>query len=158
VQPAYVDGWLAQLADGWRYRCGETDLRASCEVPGLGEVELHGRVDRIDHRGDATRVIDYKTSRVDTLKSKLRNPGEAVQLPFYAWLAEAEAAFLPLGDTAVAPLALGGETDVEAIALRLTRLLEAIANRAGLRAQGVESVCQYCEARGLCRKGMWSER
>ena len=26
---------------------------------------------------------------------------------------------------------------------------------AGLPANGTESVCQYCEVRGLCRKGAW---
>jgi len=39
----------------------------------------------------------------------------------------------------------------------LPELLEAIAAGAALRASGVDAVCQYCEARGLCRKGMWGE-
>ena len=36
-----------------------------------------------------------------------------------------------------------------------TELLEAIAQHAALPAHGIDSVCKYCEARGLCRKGMW---
>lgn len=155
VQPAYVDTWLAHRAAGWCYQSGETDLAVSRSVPGLGEIVLHGRVDRIDRKGDAIRVIDYKTSRAEGLRKKLKDPGEAVQLPFYAWLAEAEAAFLPIGNDRVEALTLGGETDVEAIALRLPQLLEAIARQAALPAHGVDAVCQYCEARGLCRKGMW---
>ena len=158
VQPAYVDAWLAQRAEGWHYQSGETEFGTSVHVAGIGEVELHGRVDRIDSRGKTTRVIDYKTSRADTLRKKLREPAEAVQLPFYAWLARAEAIFLPIGEPEVAPLALDEATDIEAIALRLPRLLEAIAAHTPLPANGVEAVCRHCEARGLCRKGTWDSR
>ncbi len=158
VQPAYIDAWLAQAAEGWRYQSGETELGVALQVAGIGEVELYGRVDRIDYCGDAARVIDYKTSRADALKKKLKHPGEAVQLPFYAWLAHAEAVFLPIGAGEVTPLALDEDTDVEAIARRLPRLLEAIAARAPLPANGVEAACRHCEARGLCRKGTWHLR
>ena len=80
-----------------------------------------------------------------------------VQLPFYAWLAEAAAAYLPINETPVVPLELDGETDVDAISRRLPELLEAIASGAGLPAAGIDAVCAHCEARGLCRKGMWHE-
>jgi ATP-dependent helicase/nuclease subunit B len=82
-------------------------------------------------------------------------PGEAVQLPFYAWLCAAAAAYLPINETPVAPLELDGETDVDVICRRLPELLEAIAAGAALPAAGIDAVCQFCEARGLCRKGMW---
>jgi ATP-dependent helicase/nuclease subunit B len=64
---------------------------------------------------------------------------------------------LPINDVPVSLLALDGETDVDAISRRLPQLLGAIAAGAALRANGVDAVCQYCEARGLCRKGMWHE-
>jgi ATP-dependent helicase/nuclease subunit B len=156
-QPAYIDAWLAHIAEGWRYQSGETDFETLHTVPGLGEVRLHGRVDRIDRREDNLYVFDYKTANAANLKRKLKDPGEAVQLPFYAWLCEAAAAFLPLDNDPVTALTLDGETDVEAISLRLPRLLEAIASGAPLPANGVDAVCQYCEARGLCRKGTWNE-
>jgi ATP-dependent helicase/nuclease subunit B len=155
VQAAYVDAWLDWAAQGWRYASGETEFAVTRSIDGLGEVTLHGRADRVDRRGDARAVIDYKTTSRQTLKKKLDAPDEAVQLPFYAWLADAAAAFLPLDETPVAPLMLDGETDVGAIAERLPALLGAIARGAPLRAQGVDATCAYCEARGLCRKGMW---
>jgi len=157
IQPAYIDAWLAHVADGWRYQSGETDFEIPHKVPGLGDITLHGRVDRIDARGDALHVFDYKTAGAANLRRKLKDPGENVQLPFYAWLCEAAAAFLPIDDAPIVPLALGGETEVEAISLRLPQLLEAIAHGAPLPAHGVDAVCKYCEARGLCRKGMWHE-
>ena len=126
-------------------------------VPGLGDITLHGRIDRVDERGDARTVIDYKTGAATGLKKKLKDPTEAVQLPFYAWLSEAAAAYLPINETPVALLELDGETDVDAISRRLPELLGAIAAGEALEANGVDAVCQYCEARGLCRKGMWHE-
>ncbi len=157
VQPAYIDAWLAHVEDGWRYQSGETDFETRHAVAGLGEVRLHGRVDRIDRKGEALRVIDYKTRSPRVLKNAAADPAENVQLPFYAWLAQAEAVFLPIDDEAVTPISLDGEADVEAISLRLPQLLEAIAAGAPLPANGVEAVCRYCEARGLCRKGTWDE-
>jgi ATP-dependent helicase/nuclease subunit B len=156
IQPAYVDAWLAWVDQGWRYASGETDFALPHSVPGLGEVTLHGRVDRVDVRGEARTVIDYKTGAAQGLKKKLKAPDEAVQLPFYAWLADAAAAYLPINETPVAPLELDGETDVAAIGLRLPALLGAIAARAALPAHGVDAVCRHCEARGLCRKGTWN--
>jgi ATP-dependent helicase/nuclease subunit B len=100
-------------------------------------------------------VIDYKTGAALGLRKKLKDPSEAVQLPFYAWLADAAAAYLPINEIPVAPLPLDGETDIDAISRRLPALLEAIAAGAGLPASGIDAVCRHCEARGLCRKGMW---
>ncbi len=155
IQPAYVDAWLDWAAQGWRYQSGETDFSVIHSVTGLGEITLHGRVDRVDRRGEALAVIDYKTGAAAGLKKKLKAPDETVQLPFYAWLTDAAAAYLPINEIPVTPLELDGETDVAAISLRLPALLEAIAARATLPAHGIDGVCKHCEARGLCRKGMW---
>ena len=155
IQPAYIDAWLAHASQGWRYESGETDFAVPHSVEGLGEITLHGRVDRVDAKGDARYVIDYKTSAAQSLKKKLKAPDEAVQLPFYAWLCEAAAAYLPINETPVTALELDGETPVAAISLRLPELLEALAAGAALPASGIDAVCNYCEARGLCRKGMW---
>jgi ATP-dependent helicase/nuclease subunit B len=157
IQPAYIDAWLDWVAQGWHYQSGEAAYDMPFNVPGLGDVTLHGRVDRVDAKGEARTVIDYKTGAAAGLKKKLKDPAEAVQLPFYAWLSDAAAAYLPINDVPVSLLALDGETDVDAISRRLPQLLGAIAAGAALRANGVDAVCQYCEARGLCRKGMWHE-
>ena len=160
IQPAYVDAWLDWVAQGWHYQSGEASFEMPFSVASLGEITLHGRVDRVDRRvnpegGEARTVIDYKTGSAQALKKKLKDPAEAIQLPFYAWLAEAAAAYLPINEIPVTPLELDGETDVDAIGRRLPQLLEAIATGAALRASGADAVCGYCEARGLCRKGTW---
>lgn len=155
LQAAYIDAWLAWAAAGWRYQSGETDFAMPVDVAGLGEVTLHGRVDRVDARGEARAVIDYKTTAAQRLKKQLGQPDEAVQLPVYAWLTDAAAAYLPIDEAPMAPLELDGETDVAAISLRLPELIAALAAGAPLPAHGVDGVCRHCEARGLCRKGMW---
>ena len=157
IQPAYIDAWLEWVAQGWQYQAGEAEFSMPFDVAGLGEITLHGRVDRVDRKNGARAVIDYKTGAAGGLRKKLKDPAEAVQLPFYAWLAEAAAAYLPINETPVAPLELDGETDVDAIGRRLPELLEAIAAGAALPASGIDAVCKFCEARGLCRKGMWHE-
>ena len=44
------------MAAGWRYESGETDFALPHTVAGLGEVTLHGRVDRVDANKEATPV------------------------------------------------------------------------------------------------------
>ena len=119
-----------------------------------------GVLDRVDSRTDADgfearAVFDYKTGAADSLRKKNKDPAEAVQLPFYAWLAEAAAAFLPLSEDPVKAIDLPSETDVGGIADRLPALLEALADGAPMPASGIDGVCRYCEARGVCRKGNW---
>jgi ATP-dependent helicase/nuclease subunit B len=38
---------------------------------------------------------------------------------------------------------------------QLRRDLESVWGGQPMPANGAEHVCQYCESRGLCRKGMW---
>ena len=154
IQPAYVDAWLAAVQDGWRFESAETQIETELDVPSLGKIVLQGRIDRIDRRGEALQVIDYKTTARKKLETQRDTPGENVQLAVYAYLCNAAAGFLPLHDT-IAPVMLDGETDVEAIVMRLPLLLEAIVQQTGLSAHGIDGVCQYCEVRGLCRKGIW---
>ena len=71
---------------------------------------MRGRIDRLDHGPGARReLLDYKTSSVDSLRQRVREPLEDTQLAFYAALVGADenlgAAYLALDD-ARAPLAI----------------------------------------------------
>lgn len=160
LQPVYVDAWLAWVGDGWRYRAGEEEFAVPLVVEGLGEITLAGRIDRVDARpgpdGETLAVIDYKTGAAAGLKRRLADPAEAVQLPFYAWLAGGAAAYLPINEAPMAPIALDGEVDVDAIVSRLPALLAALAAGAPLPAGGIDADCRHCDVRGVCRKGMWA--
>ena len=163
--PQARDGYLAWLAEhdatgarfgwaeGWR------------EQP-LGEVLLVGQIDRMDRLPGGPDgallplVIDYKTEGLQTTRERLRRQGEDTQLAFYAALLEDDAlhaAYLNIGEkgptTFVEQEDVGHARDmlVEGILDDLSRIAEGVA----LPALGEGAVCDYCAARGLCRKDFW---
>jgi ATP-dependent helicase/nuclease subunit B len=105
-------------------------------------------------------VIDYKLRDALKLRKSLEAPGEDVQLPVYTLLwgaSVAEALFLSMERDGVQAVEAGPDAQslAEAARARLGEVYDALAAGAGLPAQGVEQVCEYCEARGLCRKNYW---
>lgn len=158
--PAYLD-WASQReAEGWQFVVGEQRFEKELTWPG-GAIRLHGRIDRID-QGAAGQyiVLDYKTQSPQALRDKLKE-GEDHQLAFYGLLADQpiEAAHY----VALEPQR-GKTGSVEAprlvewqqmLALRIGAGMQAIQDGAALPANGIERICQYCEVRGLCRKGAW---
>ncbi|MBV9890459.1 MAG: PD-(D/E)XK nuclease family protein, partial [Rhizobacter sp.] len=162
--PRYVEWLHAREAAGATWSEGEVELRAA--PPALQGVELQGRIDRIDVVDDGARieVIDYKTGSSSRLKEIVRDRFEDTQLAFYAALVGAQhplplrAYYLAMDATrglelhehpdvaATADVLLGG------IAEDLRRL------RAGaaLAPLGEGSACEWCDARGLCRRDHWS--
>jgi ATP-dependent helicase/nuclease subunit B len=157
--PAYIDWQLANERAGWRYSGAETEF----EIGVMESLTLRGRIDRIDYQSEdmeALRVLDYKTQAVAPLRNKLKEPGEDVQLACYAHdLHASEAAFVALDGgkvDAVTPphdIAELARLNIE----RLKRVFERMHQGAALPAHGAESVCGYCEMRGLCRQGQWEE-
>src|SRR5262245_32833125 len=168
--PHYLDWQRAREAAGWTWQGGEIEKEVELTTPRGASLTLRGRLDRVDRRqlsgvsGQSSlehAVVDYKTSDPLKLRQALESPGEDVQLPVYAllWGAPvAEALFLSMDRDEVS--AVGLDHDVPALAeaerARLGRLFDALAAAgAGMTAQGTEPVCEYCEARGLCRKDYW---
>jgi ATP-dependent helicase/nuclease subunit B len=153
---AYIDAQLKCEAEGWRYQNGEVPF----ELPLTQALQMRGRIDRIDVQDDAThvvRVLDYKTQDAATLKNKLKQAGEDVQLPFYAHVFEAtEAAFISIEKDKVLvveppDVAQLSHANIERLKTVFAQMREGVA----LPANGIEAVCAYCEMRGLCRKAEW---
>jgi ATP-dependent helicase/nuclease subunit B len=166
---AHYLAWLAQdESTDWRYAQGEylpeprPQLTLSApEAP----LPLTGRIDRLDRNAAGQlRVIDYKTGSSDKLKKLSKTPLEDTQLPFYALLLGEQQAQL---DSALY-LAVNEKDQAEEIsqqhwqdaATALQTGMQSDFNRiyagAPMAALGhEEKACQYCEARGLCRKGQW---
>ncbi len=169
--PRYV-AWLHERdAQNATWLHGEHDMRVPLE--GLDGLELFGRIDRIDQqliKGEqgqvsALQVIDYKTGSPEPLKQRLKNPQEDTQLVFYAALlaqqqrgAPVQAAYLLL-DTPDAPQLLAHD-DVQNTAQLLVAGLAHDVQRLraghGMPALGEGSDCQFCAARGVCRRDDWS--
>jgi ATP-dependent helicase/nuclease subunit B len=163
--PAYLTWQREREAEGWRWQASEVSGEQPLELAPGNTIQLRGRLDRIDTRRDASNqqrfaVLDYKTGNGSDLKKRVANPDEDSQLPFYGIIADPlpnELGYVGLDDTPVVTHILAG--DVEAIVAdhrqRLQRTLSAIGAGAGLPAQGIDTVCNRCEASGVCRKRYW---
>jgi ATP-dependent helicase/nuclease subunit B len=162
LAPAYVQ-WLHERdTEGWTWDSGERECRIV--PPGLGGTGLHGRIDRIDRRAGVLQLIDYKTGAEAELKRKVDNPLEDTQLAFYAALVHAaddaplSAMYLAL-DERRGPRPVEHEdveTSARALLDGLARDLGRIRAGAGLAALGEGKVCEFCEARGVCRRDDWA--
>ena len=105
-------------------------------------------------------MLDYKTSNLPALRAKLKQH-EDQQLAFYGLLSEVPAVSAHF--VALEPVK-GKTGDAEApnyaqwqqhLQRQIAVAMDAVAAGAALPASGIETVCQYCEVRGLCRKGAW---
>ncbi|MDP2370178.1 PD-(D/E)XK nuclease family protein [Rhodoferax sp.] len=160
--PAVRDGYLA-----WLHRHEQQGARFErAEIwreQGIGPVKLVGRIDRIDRQSDGlTLVLDYKTEDLSKTRQRVANPVEDTQMAFYA-------ALLPDDELAGAYVTLGEKqgtvtvAQADIVAVR-DALIEAvlhdtaqIAQGAALPALGEVPACDYCAARGLCRRDSWAE-
>lgn len=163
--PAYLAWLAAREGSGWAWHRGEIDLQAAPAQ--LAPQGLAGRLDRIDQGPDgALEVLDYKTGNLGDLKKKVRDPLEDTQLPFYAALVDGAmphasallACYLALDDAASPVVVRHDQVADTAVALIAGLSVDFAALRGGaaMPALGEGSVCQTCEARGLCRRDHWA--
>jgi ATP-dependent helicase/nuclease subunit B len=157
-QDAYLDWALARAAAGCAWRAAETEFERVLPL-GHGELTLKGRIDRLDDTPDGPAVLDYKAQSGQSLRDRMRNPGESVQLAFYMLLTEARhAGFVGLDDERVTTLELkAADGHAESEANRLRTVFDALAAGARLPANGATTTCRGCEVRGLCRKDHWPD-
>lgn len=154
---AYLDWQRDVEAQGWRWAQAETKVSLRLPLAGGAEaVEFYGRIDRVDQRADgAAALLDYKTQNAKAIRDRLPDD---VQLPAYALLYGcdcAQAAYVALDDETVVAVAAGGEglmDDAQAQGQRLQNAFNAMHAGANLPANGVGSVCTWCEMSGLCRR------
>jgi ATP-dependent helicase/nuclease subunit B len=160
VMSAYLTWANEREALGWRFEFGEQWLEKTVTWPD-GAVTLHGRVDRIDvHANGERAVLDYKTQSQFALNAKIKLK-EDHQLAFYGLLSEtgADAAHyvsLELSKGKTGDVAAANYAQWQfALEEKIKNEMQAVTNGAVLPATGIESICQYCGVRGLCRKGAW---
>jgi ATP-dependent helicase/nuclease subunit B len=158
VRTGYLNWLTTHQAEGATFTSAET----SHSQP-LGSVSLVGRIDRIDALADGSAmVMDYKTESPAKTKQRVKNPLEDTQIAFYA-------ALLP-NDTLRAAYINVGEGDNKTCKVEQLNIVEArdaliggiqadmqhISDGMPLPALGDGPACDYCQARGLCRKDFWS--
>ena len=181
----------AEVGDGWEpahfelrfgRRPAPTDDAASTESPfllhlqdetadggaGATAAEIHGRIDRVDRRGDGGRVLDYKTGRRGRFVESV-DGGRQLQPPLYLMAYEklfgADAASsragycFPLEDGKKYKFVVSEKRPPDGAAVRrLVAALLALA-RDGVFVAGrdgssrAEGACRYCEFRAVCDAG-----
>jgi ATP-dependent helicase/nuclease subunit B len=161
VRDGYLDWLLGHEASGARFIDAERDQ----EQP-LGQLTLVGRIDRIDQFAASEQapagvmVIDYKTEALSTTRDRVKSPLEDTQLAFYAALLPHDtlrAAYVNVGEREATRLVEQKEVVqvrdalIEGIVHDLARISEG----AALPALGEGTACEFCAARGLCRKDFW---
>jgi len=152
--------WLAgHQASGARF----VEAEAWKETP-LGALTLIGKIDRIDQLPDGTPlVMDYKTEAKGKTAERIKDALEDTQLAFYAALLTDDtlaAAYVNVSES-VGKDATRSYLQDDVVVLR-DQLLESIsadmnriAKGADMAALGEGSACDFCAARGLCRKDFW---
>jgi ATP-dependent helicase/nuclease subunit B len=172
TQTGYLAWVRRRAAKGWSFKAAESEARSPVVFEAAGAtrtIELFGRLDRIDERGNDLEVLDYKTTRRDNLIERLKVAGEDVQLPFYGLLLTprpTRAAFVYMQRTSnenqlpVDEVGLPQGTYallVEALDARLRSDLARVAAGEALPALGNDKTCGYCKMRGLCRRDFWQD-
>jgi len=159
--PGVREGYLKWLTDHEATGAVFDEAEVWREVP-VGTLTLLGKLDRIDRQPDGhVLVIDYKTEPRTTTSERIKNGQEDTQLAFYAALMSDDtlaAAYVNLGEKE--PTKTYEQPDIvglrdELIDSILTDMAR-IARGAKLPALGEGKACDYCAARGLCRKDFWS--
>jgi ATP-dependent helicase/nuclease subunit B len=161
--PAVREGYLTWLAGHEAGGASFQQAETWRDMP-LGDLTLVGKLDRIDQiRGEAdcrTLLIDYKTEPRSTTAERIKSGQEDTQLAFYAALMPDDtlaAAYVNLGEKEPTrsyeqPEIVGLRDElIDSILTDMAR----ITRGAALPALGEGKACQYCAARGLCRKDFW---
>jgi ATP-dependent helicase/nuclease subunit B len=159
--PQVRDGYLAWLAKHEAQGAVFESAESEHEMP-LGPVKLVGRIDRIDRMPDGSLlVMDYKTEGRPKTVDRVRAPGEDTQLAFYAALLEEDslaAAYVNVGERGKTER-LDQPAVVEARDLLVEGILHDLGRIAGgaeMPALGEGLACEFCAARGLCRRDWWT--
>ncbi len=173
--PALREGYLDWLTayEGRADRVGPTFDRAEWELSNeVRPWRLIGKLDRVDRQdspeGPIPLVIDYKTEGRKSTEDRIKDAFEDTQLAFYAALLPEEnlrAAYLSITDgrsaTAQRPAThLFEQPEIlqarERLRQGLVEDLSRVAAGQTLPALGEGRVCEFCAARGLCRKDFWA--
>jgi ATP-dependent helicase/nuclease subunit B len=181
--PSFIDWQLKREAAGWQYHDAELSVGfivTLTDPDGIPrEIQIAGRADRFDvnlNDPASAAVIDYKHQGMIKIKKRAEHLLDDPQLLIYARAVNegAVSAHLPgrtieqaewvslKADMKKADDKIVRAHPVENMPEMMTQFseqlsedLEVLWARQPMKAFAPDSVCQYCEARGICRKGMW---
>ena len=157
VREGYLDWLLKHEASGAVFASAEVAYTQR-----LGDLTLVGRIDRIDTLPDGTvMVVDYKTEPTAKTSARVKAPLEDTQIAFYAALLPhdtLQGAYVNVGEReATKPYLQPHVVDArDALIEGILHDMAHIAQGAALPALGADTACDFCNARGMCRKDFWT--
>jgi ATP-dependent helicase/nuclease subunit B len=179
---SFVDWQLQREAEGWRYHNAEHQVGFDLHFVDADGVDrlmrIGGRADRFDINVEikkAAEVIDYKNQSMAKIKKRAEHLLDDPQLLIYARAVNEDPASAHLQGREVnqaqwVSLKVDIKRDkkltrslkvedvpdlMPAFSEQLTQDMQNLWARKEVTAFAPDGVCKYCEARGICRKGMW---
>ncbi len=180
--PSFIDWQLQREQAGWEYFDGEVkvgfDLPFQDDQDNRKTIRIEGFADRYDVQSENAKVasvIDYKNQRFERVKVRAEHLLDDPQLLIYARAANEDQeshklaghrvqqaewvalkADLSKGEKALRSQEVGDiPALLERFTAQITQDVEQLWAKKPMQAFAPEGVCQYCEARGICRKGVW---
>lgn len=164
--PSWIDWHIQREQSGWVFHDGEKQVSFDLQTR-FGDIRVSGFVDRLDiHPQEGVEVIDYKFSSKNSITKKKNNLQDDPQLVIYAkavnehdmvnrqptttasWISVKE------DDSRVEVDDL--QSEMKELPAQMIADIESLWGGSPMAASAPDSICQYCQARGICRKGMWS--
>jgi ATP-dependent helicase/nuclease subunit B len=178
--PSFIQWQLDRESQGWQFH--DAEVKVGFDLPftdidgNRRQMRIEGYADRFDVRindPQAAEVIDYKNQRLSKVERRSEVVLDDPQLLIYA-RASNESSQIP-GRVVNAAQWVALKTDVkkegegversvvvaempermQAFSEQITEDVQSLWSGKPLQAFAPDSICQYCEARGICRKGMW---
>jgi ATP-dependent helicase/nuclease subunit B len=171
--PSFVEWQLERESQGWRFHDAERKLgfefNFSDEHGQFHQIRMEGYADRIDQQPNTSllSILDYKNQSREKVMERSAQLMDDPQLLLYA---EALSAQGPIDQLDWVALKMNlkkkdaskRSVTIAEIPLAMQQLhaqlqsdLGSVWSGGAMRAFAPESTCRYCDARGICRKGMW---
>ncbi|MGV0963108.1 MAG: PD-(D/E)XK nuclease family protein [Polynucleobacter sp.] len=178
--PSFIQWQLDREAQGWQFY--DAEVKVGFDLPFTDvdgnerHIRIEGYADRFDvsvHDPEAASVIDYKNQSLTKVEWRSEVVLDDPQLLIYArasneskkipgravnaaeWIA-LKADVKKEGDGAERSVAITEMPELmQEFSEQITEDVQSLWSGKPLKAFAPDSVCQYCEARGICRKGMW---
>ena len=164
--PDWINWHIEREEAGWVFHDGEKPVGFDLET-NFGSIRVAGFVDRLDiHAEQGVEVIDYKYSSKDSINKKKKNIEDDPQLVIYAKAVDGDdlvnrqsvssASWVSIKEADTSIQVEDLSEHMKNLPAQMIADLEALWAGSPVIASAPDSICQYCQARGICRKGMWS--
>jgi ATP-dependent helicase/nuclease subunit B len=178
--PSFIQWQLDRETQGWQFH--DAEVKVGFDLPFTDvdgnerHIRIEGYADRFDVNVDdpeLASVIDYKNQSFTKVEQRSEVVLDDPQLLIYAKASNESNQIPGRAVSAAEWVALkadvkkdgnGAERSVvlaempelmQVFSEQMTEDVQSLWSGKSLTAFAPDSVCQYCEARGICRKGMW---